>query len=83
MHCPGTACIGGPFELLKPEDAGWPRGTCPHCDTAVCAHCKVPWHAGMDCAAYQRQGLTTLVPFMAQLCFVVSETSSEATQRCA
>jgi len=41
MHCPNTACGGGPFMLPKQEDAGWPRGACPHCSKAVCAQCNV------------------------------------------
>jgi hypothetical protein len=34
---------------------------------------KVPWHAGMDCDAYQRQGLTS-VPVSAQRSCFVAET---------
>ncbi|PQQ08945.1 ATP-dependent RNA helicase DEAH12 chloroplastic [Prunus yedoensis var. nudiflora] len=27
---------------------------CPHCKRDLCPSCKVPWHAGFDCAQFQK-----------------------------
>lgn len=40
------------------DDAGEAvtESECPSCRRLFCAQCAVPWHAGVDCAAYKKLG---------------------------
>ena len=53
MYCPFQDC-----SAMLVDDVG-ERVTvseCPNCRRLFCAQCKVAWHAGIDCADFQRLG---------------------------
>lgn len=53
IFCPSAAC-GFEVALIY---TGCPKLNCSQCHSSVCYVCKVPWHRGVTCAAYQRQRL--------------------------
>ena len=54
LYCPHESC--GAFLEASDEEAedaeAGPFATCPACSRALCAHCRVPWHADMTCAQF-------------------------------
>nr|ACG25541.1 ubiquitin-protein ligase/ zinc ion binding protein [Zea mays] len=56
FYCPFKEC-----SALLVDDPGHGEEVitnveCPHCCRMFCAQCKVPWHAGVTCAEFQRLG---------------------------
>ncbi|PON66070.1 E3 ubiquitin ligase RBR family [Parasponia andersonii] len=51
FYCPYKDCsvmmIDDGKEIIKESE-------CPSCYRMFCAQCKVPWHAGIDCAEFQK-----------------------------
>lgn len=52
-YCPFKDC-----SAMMLDDAGEAvtESECPSCRRLFCAQCAVPWHAGVDCAAYKKLG---------------------------
>ncbi|XP_048228344.1 uncharacterized protein LOC8259039 [Ricinus communis] len=50
FYCPFKDCsamlINDGGEVIRESE-------CPHCRRLFCAHCKVPWHSGIDCNKFQ------------------------------
>ncbi|XP_040383067.1 probable E3 ubiquitin-protein ligase RNF217 [Oryza brachyantha] len=55
-YCPFRDCSA---MMLDDADGGGDAITeseCPSCRRLFCARCAVPWHVGLDCAAYKKLG---------------------------
>jgi hypothetical protein len=57
MYCSNKRCsalvVIQPEEELTEEEKQQPRSNCPHCGTALCRACKVPWHTKLSCEEFQ------------------------------
>ncbi|KAI3833519.1 hypothetical protein MKW98_024518 [Papaver atlanticum] len=51
FYCPFKDCSA---LLLDEGVGGILQAECPHCRRLFCAQCKVPWHAGIICADFQK-----------------------------
>ncbi|KAI3872016.1 hypothetical protein MKX03_009876 [Papaver bracteatum] len=51
IYCPFKDCSA---PLLDEGRGKIVRSECPHCNRMFCARCKVPWHQGIICAAFQK-----------------------------
>ncbi|KAI3852330.1 hypothetical protein MKW92_007513 [Papaver armeniacum] len=51
FYCPFKDCSA---LLVDDGDGGILESECPHCNRLFCAQCKVPWHAGIKCADFQK-----------------------------
>ncbi|KAI3996446.1 hypothetical protein MKX01_013231 [Papaver californicum] len=51
FYCPFKDCSA---LLLDEGVGGISQSECPHCRRLFCAQCKVPWHAGIICAEFQK-----------------------------
>ncbi|KAI3908702.1 hypothetical protein MKW92_020974 [Papaver armeniacum] len=51
IYCPFKNCSA---PLLDEGRGKIIRSECPHCNRLFCARCKVPWHQGIRCAAFQK-----------------------------
>lgn len=51
IYCPFKECSG---LLVNEEREVVTSAECPYCHRLFCVQCKVPWHANMNCRAFQR-----------------------------
>ncbi|XP_024179433.1 probable E3 ubiquitin-protein ligase RNF217 isoform X1 [Rosa chinensis] len=51
FYCPFKDCSG---MLIDDGKEVVRESECPNCWRMFCAQCKVPWHAGIDCAEFQK-----------------------------
>ncbi|KAG8047614.1 hypothetical protein GUJ93_ZPchr0008g11555 [Zizania palustris] len=52
-YCPFKDCSA---MMLNESGVVVTESECPGCRRLFCARCAVPWHAGVDCAAYNKLG---------------------------
>ncbi|KAI3955843.1 hypothetical protein MKW98_006203 [Papaver atlanticum] len=52
FYCPFKDC-SAPL-LVDEGQGGIVQSECAHCKRSFCAQCKVPWHAGIVCAEFQK-----------------------------
>ncbi|KAK8952271.1 hypothetical protein KSP39_PZI003667 [Platanthera zijinensis] len=50
FYCPFKDCSA---LMIDDKDNEIKDAECPHCSRLFCAHCRVPWHAGLSCGEFQ------------------------------
>ncbi|KAK8952260.1 hypothetical protein KSP39_PZI003666 [Platanthera zijinensis] len=48
FYCPFRDCSA---LMINDAESVMKEAECPHCNRLFCAHCMVPWHAGLSCNA--------------------------------
>ncbi|KAK8967043.1 hypothetical protein KSP40_PGU008772 [Platanthera guangdongensis] len=52
FYCPFKDCSA---LMINDAESAMKEAECPHCNRLFCAHCMVPWHAGLSCSEFQAE----------------------------